>query len=218
VDAGAPTGDLFAYIQEEWGGQSYKLTVLALDGTPLQEHRVRIAGPPRAEGRRLRRSDWDGDDERQAPPQPQQTAGALGGDALALMQLIMTEARENRNGILDAVQAIQNQSASSVKDMLTTMAANQENAQARASFAAQLQEFSEGAQALNQVRDEIAATAPQADGEPAPGALAGFATEKFAETMIERFTRPQQPPTRRTTGTAPQPPNGHARPPIPDAE
>jgi hypothetical protein len=205
----ADPGAIREHVATQWGGQDYLLTVLAADGSPVQEHKLRIAGPPRDQGRLVHRERFEGE----PPPQPQHAPPAPAAppiDMLGMLQLVMNESRESRNATQETVAAMAEAHHKNQAELLATIAESRAEAQAQTGLVGQLREFTAATREVDKIKTQLGG------GAEAGGGLRDTANEQLLGMFLDRFAVPKQPTNGHRQPQAPPRRRG-PRPPIPDA-
>lgn len=208
----ANLGELREYIADEWGGSAYRLTING------EERALKIAGPPKAEGRRVYREDWENERAPGRTAQPAQSQQPPQESTMInLLSLVMSEGRESRNAVLDSVKEMQAMGANNIQNLLSQLSANREQAQASTSFGAQVAELRQGMAAVKELKDDIAEDAPEPPEPTEDIGIRGHAERSLVDAITARFVGPSPTAQAPTQGQAAPPPNGKARGPIPEA-
>jgi len=221
---------LLEYLRDEHGGQGYQLSPLSPSGAPLADFPQPIAGAVRLRGRVVDRDAYERGGAREPAPAPQ--AATIHGQTespVAMMKLVLDEARESRNATMEAVREIAKDSRASVDRILQSR-----EAPARRSLAAELGELEQTSAALRRVSKSIGGAAPaSAPAAQGPQEMRDVLKNEFARNVIRKFMggeeprQPQQqrrppgnPPQQRTRAPQPSPARAPAHPAgdgIPDA-
>lgn len=101
----ASISELRAHLADEHGGQVYKVAVLDPGGIPLFASTLRIAGPPKREGRIIPRHQWEGRDPELPPPPPRHADEGNGGLG-ALGQIFQGLLNMNANANKETLRAV----------------------------------------------------------------------------------------------------------------
>jgi hypothetical protein len=157
----ADLGGLLDYLAHEHGGQMYRATVLASDGSQLYTARVPIAGAPRRRGRVLAREAWEGLPEpaqvvAQAPAA--QAPQSQLADLVQLMQAMQSQGNARQDAVLGAVREMVNANQRQTHELLTALFQRPDAPQAP-NFRAQLAELAAASEALEEVREVLGAGA-----------------------------------------------------------
>lgn len=215
----ADLGGLLEYLSHEHGGQMYRATVLASDGSQLYTARVPVAGPPRRRGRVLHREQWEGlpDPTTAAPVVAQVERRSDLADTVALMRELTKQSDDSRAATLEAVREMQKASERQTQALLGAMFRGNNPAP---DFREQLQQFRQTAEAVDEIREVLgggernaAPAAPSDDDRPQVNRIleriAADALSQGLRNDAQRGAAPSAPPQPQR---APQParPN-HAR-------
>lgn len=206
LDAGGGMAGLLEYLRDEHGGQLYRVEVLGPDGDPLHEVRLPVAGPPRELGRVIDRGRYEGAMRGDVEPATVAVApapAAPSSDPLVAMlvkSLVEGQTRD-RNSSAELMREHSQQTINAVREVAQLVAQRQTEEQRQSSFAGQLQQFREGLEALDEVRDAIVATVPEGDDDARrdTSATRSFAMDQFlaqaAQSMSGRKERNTAPAT-----------------------
>lgn len=219
LDTGA-VGELYEQLREEWGGASYRCTVLQANGLPAFELRISVAGPPRHEGKRIDRDAWTGERSSNPAPAPvvqqapQQQSDISG--ILSVFQMIMdTNARATQVQI-DAMRELSSQSAAQNQGLIESIVNARTTETRGGSLAGQLTELMEANRAIERVKRNFGAAAPASGGgegedDGMGGVVKEAAKQFFSNVIASEFARggQQRPQPQQRPG---QPP-AQARPP-----
>lgn len=241
-------GELYQYVAEEWGGQSYRLTALSADGSAMYVTKMKIAGGPRDEGVPINRAEWDaaarGEDPRAvnqpaAAAPPAAAAGAAGGSGMFIdfLGLFLKEQRESRDHIFQSVRAMTETHGKNTSDLMTALSSQATEARTANSLPAQIGELTKGMAAVEELKQTVLDGQPETEetDPDAPSGLMDVAGKAFVETVMkQQFENkapqaqvnraresPRPAPTRTRVVAKPHPqapPNGHAPPGIPSAK
>lgn len=214
--------ELFGYIAGEHGGATYRCSVLHPSGAPMATAQIRIAGPPREQGRPIDRRRWDAAMLGEQPgaaaaaPRPERApAPAPGIDALGLLGMFLSEQRETRNAMVEAMRETAKVAAERQTELLTTFGQTLSRERGATSLTAQLGELRDGIQAVEDVKAAVADTLPEA---PEPGEAPSAGSE-FKSELGRAFGRKIATEIAGELGAKPNGrPAAAAAPPIPDAE
>lgn len=213
VDVGH-LGELYAYLQDEWGGKQYRVTVLHVDGRPLMAVKLKVAGPPRTNGRLISRDRWEaataGEDlPTGAPAAVVAPSPAL--DPLQFVQFMMGESRqaaaEARTSVKE-VADIHSRDVQALMQHITTTNADQAE---RTSLKGQIGDLTESMAAVENLRDTVASSLPEpaaVDGEPETGGMVKKAFEQFIVNSMSESVQQPGAPTPQTSRAQPPPDNG----------
>lgn len=210
----ADLGGLLDYLSHEHGGQMYRATVLASDGSQLYTARVPIAGPPRRRGRVLPREAWEGLPEPgqvvHAPSAPQAQSSQL-GDLVQLMQAMQGQGDARQDATLGAVREMVQAQQRQTADLMTALFRNN----APPNLRAQLNELVSATQAIEEIREVLGGPArdapPPASDDDRPQVnriLERIAADALSQGLRNDATRGQAP-------SAPAPQQRPAQPPQP---
>lgn len=161
LDSGS-LAELYEHLREEWGGRSYRCTVLLANGLPAFETRIEIAGRPREEGRLIER---ETDKPAPAPivqaPAPSQDMAGL----LGVFQLVMSTNQKATEAQMAAMRELSERSAAQNQGLIEAMLQSRTAEQRGGSLAGQLSELMEANRTIEKVRKTFGAANP---GESAP--------------------------------------------------
>lgn len=217
----ADLGGLLDYLSHEHGGQMYRATVLASDGSQLYTARIPIAGAPRRRGRVLAREAWEGLPEPAqvvAPVAAAQAPQSQLGDLLQVMQAMQKQGDARQDATLGAVEKMVASQQKQTADLMTALFRNN----APPNLRAQLAELVSATQAIEEIREVL--------GGPERGAAPPVASDDDGRSQVNRIlervaadalsqglrndaTRGQAPSAPPSTQPRPQPPArpNHAR-------
>lgn len=160
-------GEVFGYIAQEHGGQTYRVSVLHPSGAPMASAQVRIAGPPREQGRPIDRRRWEAamlgeqPSATAAAPRPERDrAPAPAIDAMGLLGMFLAEQKETRNAMVEAMREASRVSAERQTELLTTFGETLGRERGARSLTAQLGELREGISAVEELRGAVAEVDP----------------------------------------------------------
>jgi hypothetical protein len=203
-------GELYQHLATEWGGQTYKVTVLGAGDTVLYQTRIAIAGRPRQAGRFINRDEWEGrSDERAraaaATASSSSSSVAGGFDMVAqFVQLFMQQQQRTQELQLESVRDMVQRQTDTTTHLLTAVVNAQQQPPARATFVEQLGEVVEATNAIERVRKSFGAarTSQRArDDGSHKGALheamTGFLTQALGATLAPKgaaLAGPKPPP------------------------
>ena len=198
-------GEAFAFIQEEYGGQVYKTTVIAGE-TPMYTAKISVAGPPRDGGRLIQRWQWEGGEAPATAAQPAQQ-GVGTSDMMQLFTLMMQQQQAAMGAQLAAVrESVDRQAAhteSLMQRVIDARAQEDERRQAvehRQSLAGQLQELAEAKSALDKAGKMFtragAAAEDDQDSDLVKGALKEAAAHFATQALGAQFSGAPAPARR----------------------
>lgn len=224
IDVG-DLGELYNYLQGEWGGSQYRVTALHVDGRPLMAVKLKVAGPPRQGGRLINRGRWEGATAGEDLPEgaPVAAAAAAGAsplaDPLAFVQFMMTESRTSAAEARSSVQAVAERHSQDVQQLMGLIATRDATRDESNSLVGQIATLTEGVQAVEELRDTMQASQPTADApEPERSGLINKAVETMVMDAMSKSVHQTDAPTPQTSRARVVRPNGAGRPPgIPDA-
>lgn len=219
--------ELIDYLRDEWGGQTYRVTVLQPHGAPAFESRLTVCAPPRYEGKRVYRETWGGEHEedederpgnrkkRASNPEPSRspagpsTFGEL-RELLAMMQAMHADASGKS---LDAVRDIIANTRAEKEQLIQAVTEMRTQETRGGNLVEQLGEFMTAQKALQSVGKVFGAAAdrkenPEED-DVMKGVLKHAAKDFLAGAITTHFTKPK--PGRVANAAAPARPP--ARPP-----
>jgi hypothetical protein len=212
LDVGS-MGELYEELREEWGGKSYRVTVLYPNGAPAYECRLEVAGPPRSEGRLIRRDDYDGVPRVPASPAPSSSSGPsqdLQG-VLGIFQLIMDTNARATDAQMQAMRELSERSAAQNQGLIEAMLEARTSENRGTSFSAQLGELMEANKAIERVKRNFGAAAPGAapDEDALQGAMKEATAGFFKHVIASEFAKRPQAAQRAVQRQAPPtPPSG----------
>lgn len=220
-------GELYEHLQEEWGGRSYRCTVLLPNGAPGFESRIEIAGPPLDEGTEIDRDEWNGNPgkrEREARaaretriPNARSSSSDPGAfDALAWMKLLLDMQEKQAERSEKAMRELVTSSAAQNQGLIEAMLESR-TAERGPNLVQQLGELEQAKRALDRMGRVFGAADRSADGAGEEDVMAGAmkeATKHFIGNVMasqfagnmgapQRPAAPAAPPQR-----APAPPAG----------
>jgi hypothetical protein len=200
-------GELLPYLRDEWGGESYRLTVLGPDNVAISDHKQPIAGPPRDRGRVINRDVWEGrapvaTAQPVAAPQP----AAVTSPDQSLINTAFNMMRDANRAQFDAVKEMRASDSKQMAELIQSINRRTENdgRPKGPSFVEQVNEIVASTQALNDMREAIAIEPPpRAEGDESDGMLTKEAMRQF---MARAFGGPQlvPHPTQSSEGRAQQ--------------
>lgn len=225
--------ELMHHIRSEHGGQRFRVQVLSRDNRVMYQAKVPIAGPVRRDGRVVTREQWESgldapaqrerDRERNVPP----PSAAPGFNPIDMMRMVLDLQKEAGQQISTAVSELRKSSAEQTQKLVDAVVETRKNASAGGSLGAQLTELVKVTRQVDEIRSDLAASAPTpaAPAEPADptrGLVADIIKMGFQNEMNKsaRASEPaqQRPPRRRVVvvqqpqqPTAARPVNGHGR-------
>jgi hypothetical protein len=208
-------GELFEYISSEYGGQSYRLTVRHLDGRPLYETKLQIAGKPRERGKPIDRDAWEGNARAAASPATPTTAAAAAPDTQLVLKMLDL-AQANADRVLEAVEKIGQANSGQIARLIDTIVESRENTANRQGFLGSLKEVVDASEALSQVKGLLGSDAPTAGAPPDEDALKMVSREflrNVAASTAQGFLAKRKPPPngKHPTPSAPPSPTMAAR-------
>jgi hypothetical protein len=194
-------GGLLDYVSHTHGGQVYRATVLASDGSQLYTARVPVAGPPRRLGRVVNREVWEGFEAPSSTAAAPAQAPAPASSTRELVELLgalqhHNDARQDATigAVREMVQAQQRQTA----DLLAAFFQQQPPQGLRA----QLHELVQATEAIEEIREVLGApersSAPQAqppqERSLMRGALEQLAADALRQGLANDAARARVPP------------------------
>lgn len=206
-------GELYEHLQEEWGGRSYRCTVMLPNGAPGFEGRIEIAGAPLEEGTPIDRDEWNGQPgkrEREARAARERVPNARssndqppgGFDALAWMKLLLEMQRDQADRSEKAMRELVTTSAAQNQDLIDAML-QARTAERGPSLVAQLGELEQAKRALDRMGRVFGAAdrsaEPAGDDDLMSGAVKEAAKQFVGNVIASQFagnTGPQTPPAR----------------------
>jgi hypothetical protein len=200
--------ELRAYIQSEYGGQLYRISVLNPQGAILYTATLPIAGQPKERGRVITRDDWD--PVARQPAAPAAAANGGSGDA-GLLRTVVDMMREGQRDQLAAVKDMISSSNDQTRNLISQIVTVRTGEGQRESFGKQLGELVETSKQIDKVRRVFAGPAPK-PAEPTAAAdddmdpLLKEAKKAFAQNVVASFM-PKQ------AGAAPAGPQQQQPPP-----
>lgn len=211
----AGLGELYEYLTDEWGGQAYRITALYADGRPLFTSQLKVAGPPKDQGRVINRRQWEasmrGEDPHAIPhtvPAPGAPGQAQPSDMIQFLGLFLGEQRQSRDHIFEAVKTMNETHGKNVTDLMTALATKAEGT----SLTAQIGDLTKGMAAVEDLKNTVAEMSPETAEEPLSNTQhwvreAGSAfARKFVEDQVNTQGRPARPTPNNTRGGPPRPP------------
>jgi len=218
--------EAYDFIRENYGGQTYKATVLIGD-QPMMTAKISVAGPPRDDGRIIERWMWEGGE----PPQPRGAAAPAPAPAanavdtmLPLMKLLLEQQSASNASQLAAVRESVDRAAAHSEALMQRVidARAQEDerrheADRRQSLAGQLEELVTASDAIGRAAEALGTRATGAaaktddDGDDllkgaAKEAVSHFVTNVMASQIAPTNAAPSPAPQRQPQR---QPPPGH---------
>jgi hypothetical protein len=196
LDTGS-LGELYEELSEEWGGKSYRVTVLYPNGAPAYECRLEVSGPPRNEGRKIVRDDFEGNPRQPNPapapaaPGPSQDLGGI----LGIFQLIMDTNARATDAQMQAMRELSERSAAQNQGLIEAMLEARTSENRGGSFAAQLGELMEANRAIERVKRNFGAAATPTEGseggddDPLQGAVKEATSAFFKNVIASEFSK-----------------------------
>ena len=185
----AQVGELFEYISDEYGGNLYRVLVASPDGQPYYETRIKIAGPPKNQGRLIDRAKWEGrqaDDQVLTPARANgnggDQTGALIGALAGMFQAVLEANNRTADKTMEAVRTLNESQQKTTADLIGTIVQARENSQERGSFVSQLREVAQANEALKEVKDAL--REPGAEGQADEGSLMNSALQGAAAQFM----------------------------------
>lgn len=182
------SAELRDYIREEYGGRTYRLTMLAADNSVLWTTRVPIAGRPREDGRNIDRDEWEGVTSKQETP-PAATgiadAGGMLGAIMPLFEKMMDISKSASAAQLEAVHEAVRSSERNQGELMKQLAQTRADERRENSLPGQLQALAESTESVRALGAVFAG-----DDEPKESGLAGagdVATKHFMEGVVSRL-------------------------------
>jgi hypothetical protein len=210
--------ELRAYIKEEYGGQTYRISVLNSAGAVLYSGKLDVAGQPKDQGRAITRDAWD--------PQAGavKTGAADNGLGGGLVGKVIDMMRESTRDQMNAVKDMVTASRQETKDLIASIVQVRANENVQQSFASQLNGFVETTVAVDKVRKRLA---PPAVAAPPPVAadddldpVLKEAQKAFAQKIVGSFmpqaapAQPQQTAQQPASRQQRRPASGFRRRPV----
>ncbi len=196
IDVG-DMGELYNYLQGEWGGSQYRITALHVDGRPLMAVKLKVAGPPRQGGRLINRGRWEGatagDElpEGAPPPEPLAVGTVPASNPLEFVQFMMTESRASAAEARASVREMGEVHSRDVQQLMGLIAKRDETRDESNSLVGQIATLTEGVQAVEELRDTMTANQPTQDQpEPERSGIINTAVEAMVVDAM-RNTVPQ---------------------------
>lgn len=219
-------GELYEHLQEEWGGKTYRCTVLLPNGAPAFESRIEIAGPPMHEGSEVDRDEWNGqpgkrererERERNAVPPAATTPAPSGFDPIALVKLMM----DMQNSGAERAERTMREIATQNREMLQSAITVREGGGGeRTSLVQQLGELEQAKRALDRM-GRVFGAAERTSGEAGEDDLLGGAmreaTKHFLGNVMASEFAGKVSATAPTQRPAPPPRSGPRPVPAPRA-
>jgi hypothetical protein len=202
--------ELLSYIREEWGGSTYRLTVLQPNGTVAYESQVAISAPPRFEGREIYRASWGGEAEPVKRDTHAPVRNPEAADTFAMIERvvrIMGSLQEGKSTQLEALREQNQELIAALRDIRHTEAASAPAAP-RQTLAEQLGELLEAHRAVERAGKVFGGSKrdPQpaeADDDDTMGAAVKEGMKHFVgNAMASMFTPPSAPPQPRAPAPA----------------
>lgn len=201
---------LLPYLRDEWGGTSYRLSILGPDNVAVSDHEQPIAGPPRDRGRLIDRDVWEGRAATTAQPaavvQPLAAAAPASPDH-ALLTTVIDLMRDSHKNQFDAVKEMRSSDAKQMAELINSINRRTEHGDRPTgpSFIEQVQQIVASTHALNEMREAIAIEPPARDAG-AGDDNDGLAKEAMKQFMTKAFGGPQlvPHPTQSSEGRAQQ--------------
>lgn len=198
------------YISNEHGGQLYRATVLAPDGSQLYVAKIPIAGPPRRRGNVQSREAWEGLPEvnhERAQPIAQPVAQPQGldfKDMLEMFRMLRDESDKRETSILGAVKEMTQQSAASVDRLVGAVMQRDQEQVKRGGLREQLKELREAKDAIDDIA-EVFGTTDHPQPQEERGAMDRALETAAAEMLVtglkndmaagsSKRNAPQRPP------------------------
>jgi hypothetical protein len=220
---GDSVGELLDWIKHEHGGQLYKATVCAADGSIVYVARIPIAGPPRRMGRVLSRAAWDGLDDddatpaRAANPAPAAPATPQRSSMSEMLELFgelraMSESRQEAT--LGAVREMITTHQTQTQGLLTAIFERIDPERNAGGFRARIQELADAANALEEIREVIGVgphAAPAPEGAPERSGMSAALERAASEIIVQGFKNDQERAARRRAGPPPAAQTGAPR-------
>lgn len=197
--AGSDIGELLEYLKAEHGGQEYELLLLSESEEPIYTTKAPIYGPPRDAGRMINRDAYEAamNGRTQAQAQAQAAAPAAAQsplDLVAVLTLVLDEARQSRQTTLDSVRELTQRTSDSNEKLMSLIVKTRADEKAQASFPAQLAELSEGLKAVDKMKRQIS---PAGDHEPTNGkSPMDSAVQEVAADFLRKVVASEKQPDR----------------------
>lgn len=210
-------GELYEHLQEEWGGRSYRVTVMLPNGAPGFESRIEIAGPPLDEGTVIDRDEWNGNpgkrerearEARERIPNARSSSSDTGGglDALAWVKLLLDTQEKAAERTEKAISQLVTTSAAQNQDLIDAML-QARTAERGPNLVQQLGELEQAKRALDRMGRVFGAADRSADGAGDDGLMSGAlreATKQFVgNVMASQFAGSMGPAQRPAAPAAP---------------
>ena len=172
------SGELREYIREEYGGRSYKLTMLAADLSVMWSTRIAIAGKPKMDGRDIDRDEWEGVTSKAATA-PAAATGEAGLLAIIMPMFdkMMDVSKGAAVGQLEAVREAVAASERNQTKLMGQLVAMQSEERQSQSLSGQLEALADSSRAVREIGEQLAPPAAPGETEPDGGILAGASKE-----------------------------------------
>lgn len=231
--------DLIEHLREEWGGQTYLVTVLQPNGSPAFESNLTVCAPPRYEGRLIYRETWNGEGP---PPEPERkrrgnpddepprhAQASTFSDMRVMFELLKDVMQASSDKSLQAVQDIIANSRAEKEQLIEAVTSLRSQEVRGGNLVEQLGEFMTAQKALERVGKAFGAAANPAveDEDVMKGALKHAAKDFLGNALSSHFMkRPTAPapnarmpaPAHARTRARENPQKPPQMPAIPDAE
>lgn len=188
--------ELRAYIQDEYGGTNYRISVLNPAGAILYTATLPIAGQPKERGRVITRDSWDPIERAAAPVAAANSGGNSlneGGLVREVLSLMRQSSQDQLTAVKDMISGAREETKTLIGQIVTVRASDA----GRQSFAGQLNEIVETSTQLERVRKKLAGPPPAPVEAPAQGndldPLMREAEGAFARKVISTLSGEQQP-------------------------
>jgi len=175
---------LLEYLAAEYGGQSYRITLLGLNGKALYDGQLQIAGPPKSRGKPIDRDQWEGIHASTKPAQVVQPQ--VDTNSIAMIELMKS--------VMDAERAAAKSQLASVRDFIESTKADnatllkaliaQKNTETQQSdITTQITNFANVSKALSKLRDTITPLPSEPVREP----FEKSQLEKLSDVAMQSF-------------------------------
>lgn len=157
--------ELREYMDDEFGGQSYKVSVIDPGGQILFVTQMKIAGQPKRDGLVIDRRTWEG--RPAAPPQPQQQASSDGSGTMMeamgkIFENLLGVTTRNADRTLEAVEKMGANQTENTRRLIETIVEGREKTDRKSSFVHTLNEVREANAAMRDVKDALREDDPAA--------------------------------------------------------
>jgi len=191
---GGDAGELYAYVQEEYGGRVYKVTILAAGGQPLYPAKLNVAGPVRHHGRVVSREQWEGDSGGVASTNATPAAGETGAMVQLLKMVLDTNKQAAEHQTAAMAAAMQSNTRQTQELMSLIVQERGEDSRAK-TLAGQLEELEKSSRALQRAGRVFGAAKGRGDDDDGGmmGAAKKVATEHFLTAALGSLAKSPAP-------------------------